>query len=148
MSSSECSKAQEVEKEQLRQKIAEGHQRKLDLEAAAKKEAAQISVEKVEQLRNEKKQVFKTMLKERKNVTKLEDQIDEYKAKISQMEEKMSDLRYKQQQLTKRQNEQKQSNRKKNAQRNKAFQIGSVMAGIEVPTFDLPNIGISQSARP
>eukprot|EP01084_Bolivina_argentea_P148705 259939_1 len=54
----------------------------------------EVAQEKIEALTNEKKQVFKTMLKERKNVAKLEEDLEEYKQEITSLEEKMTKLRY------------------------------------------------------
>jgi len=87
-------KDQEVEKAQLKEKLDDQRERQRKYKKSkSSKRDEEASSEKIEQLTNEKKQVFKTMLKERKNVSKLEDQIQDYKTTISEMEDKMAKLK-------------------------------------------------------
>ena len=86
-------KDQEQEKASLKHKLEEQQEMQRKHKKSKRDREDDASNEKIEQLTNEKKQVFKTMLKERKNVSRLEDQIQDYKNTISEMESRMQQLK-------------------------------------------------------
>eukprot|EP01084_Bolivina_argentea_P320086 555312_1 len=75
-------------------------------------------VKQIERLRIEKKQVFKTMLKERKKVSKSEDNIDEYKRQISEMEFQIENLKLAKEEMLHKKSDQKAISSKLLDQRN------------------------------
>eukprot|EP01084_Bolivina_argentea_P116154 206432_1 len=120
--------------------------------------------EKIEQISNEKKQVFKTMLKERKNVSKLEDQIEDYKKTIKGMEHQMKTLAYEQEKARSRADEEKHSRmsmisvKSEPAPRSRpsttsrpsgvnVFGISHVLEGITIPRVHIPGIGTPDSTK-
>lgn len=57
---------------------------------ADKDEQLKTASEKIQQLETEKKDIFKEMLKDRKTISRLEDEILDYKTKLSEMKETAS----------------------------------------------------------
>ena len=108
---------QEKEKAALKERLEEQRERQKKYKKSKSSRngdggRSDSNAEKIEQLTNEKKQVFKTMLKERKNVSKLEDQIQDYKNTISEMESKMQQLKDEKRKAQKRAEEAQRENSK------------------------------------
>eukprot|EP01083_Nonionella_stella_P272115 922534_1 len=149
-------KEQTAEKEKLNQKLQRLRAENIN---RSNSDSDTYSAEKIEQLQNEKKQVFKTMLKEKKKVSKLEDEIEEYKKQLQEMEdqynqelnnkkrsrrdrerERANRIKTEKKQLIK-EREQREANKPSNTKqpKKKPFGIGSVMDGIKKPNLDFLN---------
>ena len=150
-------KDQEQEKAQLKIKLEEEQRRQSKYKSRRRGEDPGASAEKIEQLTNEKKQVFKTMLKERKNVSKLEDQIQDYKSQITNMESQVQELRKEKadaqkrarqaQQERDRQDRRSGSNKRERSPspKPKDDPFRSVLDGISIPKQNLPGLGTNNA---
>ena len=142
-------KEQETEKATLKQKLEKERERQKRLKSDKyTDDEADSSNEKIETLKNEKKTVFKQMLKEKKNVSKLEDSIQDYKSQIAEMEKQIKDLKYEKKKAQQRINNGggggglAPSNRptiagsssKSNSTSTKSSPFQSTLAGITIPT--------------
>ena len=98
--------------------------------------------QKIETLKNEKKNMFKQMLREKKNVSKLEDLIEDYKSKIAKMEQQIQDIKYEKKKAKDNENQQHHhsTSSKSNKKSNKDSPFQSTLAGINIPTIQLLDI--------
>eukprot|EP01083_Nonionella_stella_P187950 691709_1 len=158
-------KEQAKDKEELKHKLEREKQRQKKYRNKMRgRDDNQRVKEKIEQISNEKKQVFKTMLKERKNVSKLEDQIEDYKKTIKGMEHQMKTLAYEQEKARSRADEEKHSRmsmisvKSEPAPRSRpsttsrpsgvnVFGISHVLEGITIPRVHIPGIGTPDSTK-
>jgi len=115
-------KDQELEKEALRRRLEEEKDRQKQFKNAANGEVD--AEEKIEQLTNEKKTVFKQMLKERKNVSKLEDSIQDYKTQLSDLEVQLNELKAEKERARKRAEEaEREKAKKQKSKKNKLLKL-------------------------
>ena len=77
-------KEQEKAKQELKDKLKYEKERQEELSMSV--DDYEEAQEKIEAITSEKKQVFKAMLKERKNVAHLSEEIEDYRSTIQQLE--------------------------------------------------------------
>eukprot|EP01084_Bolivina_argentea_P116153 206431_1 len=83
------------------------------------KEMEGITSEKIEQLSNEKKQLFKTMLKEKKKVSKLEDQIEDYKKEVKSIQDAMNTFEFEREEKARKEKEEQERKAKEEEEKRK-----------------------------
>ncbi len=136
----ELLKDQETEKKKLKRELESEQERQKQYKKTKRDREDDINTDKIQQLTTEKQQVFKSMLKERKNVSKLEDQIQDYKTQISVMDDKIHRLKDEKRKAQKRAEEaekrQKEKNKKNKGKPRSSSNADSESKGFGAKTLD------------